>query len=473
MIWLIIPHTGKKNLRGESNHLLFEDFSEYVTKTHGDLVYFVVPTWAQDESLKAMHGVYYVKALKSEIFYNDIAAIDVPLVEMFARAGGKMMSDVVLTSKPAIIPTLDSIVCGRTEPRGGVIYIEPGVEDKFARVMNTGYMNLRDFCLLGYSMAHCMFLTENELSRARQLMNAVFQPSIVERWYKNSFVNPVSVPIDLLDKYKTDEKYEKFTLFFGARVNDVKRVDEIVKIYDHFYASGRDVDIKICTATPDMLAIKHITSEALKKNSKIELFTDLDREQYLKIARKAHVFVAWSDREGFPVGFWEQMYLGLIGVFRDRAWAVGQLPKQYKYVATSREHAFALLTDLYDNYAQHRKDFEPVIDLIKTTLNKDVVWGRVRQEGLAIRDRTWHHVSKSMEPVLARALPEMPQRFMVNEFIKQAAKYTEKRFPVDRICRGYMRGYPTDYVLHRWLADVGKCKFSLAAEGMLEYERTI
>ncbi len=454
LIWLIIPHTGKKKVRGESNHLLYEDLARYLA-AQGDYIYFLVPEWVEDKDLKQMNGVFYIRVDKDEIFFNDMAWIDHKVIKMFERRGGSKFVDVVITSKPAIIPQIAAtITSGRTE-KTGVIYLEPGADDKFKRIQKADREELYYLTLLGYATSYSILLTENEKRIALEHMKTVFSPSVVAKWLDRAIVNPVGVPIDILDKYKTDERYDKFTLFFGARVNDVKNVKDIVDIYDLLYRSGRQVAIKICTSTPEALAKKYIGMERLIRNRDIELYTDMSREEYLKIARKAHVFVAWSKREGFPVGFWEQMYLGIIGIFRATPWALSQLPKDYPYIVKTKEQAYALIKDIYDNYEKHREQFKKYEQMIRERYSKDVIYNNIRNLALRIVEKARHGISKDLLPPLLKAYNDMPDTFTIDAFIKQADKYTKKKFPVSRLSRGYMLGYPNDYQLHLFFLEQG------------------
>ena len=111
---LIIPHTGKKKLRGESNFLLYEDMAKFFV-SRGDVVYFLVPHWAKEEELNKIDNVFYFRKRTDDVFFKDIFEIDYEVLDLFDLRFGKYPIDVVITSKPAIIP---SMKCFLSEGRG-------------------------------------------------------------------------------------------------------------------------------------------------------------------------------------------------------------------------------------------------------------------------------------------------------------------------------------------------------------------
>lgn len=110
LIWILQCHTGKKNLRSESNFILYTDIAK-VFSSLGDYCYFLVPHWSRDEELEPIDHVKYVRVHKVDSFYNGLADFDPTLYDLFNRRGGKYFSDVLMTSSPAVIPYMSALLC--------------------------------------------------------------------------------------------------------------------------------------------------------------------------------------------------------------------------------------------------------------------------------------------------------------------------------------------------------------------------
>ena len=262
LIWLLQPHTGKKNLRGESNFILYTDMAKVfsVARAITSICLFLIG--ARMKKLEPIDHVQYVRVHKVDSFYNGLADFDPTLYDLFNRRGGKYFSDVLMTSSPAVIPYMSALLCDIGEGGIPTVCFEPGVEDKFARV--EGSVVISRLCVFGYSLARTIFLTMNEKMVAIEYAMKWMSPSEVKRIDERSVVAAVGVPTDILKRYAGRPKNSVFTMFFGARVNAVKKADEVVELYDRLYSMGMNVKIVICTSTPDMLAKRYIGGEKFR-----------------------------------------------------------------------------------------------------------------------------------------------------------------------------------------------------------------
>lgn len=458
MNWLIVPHTGKKNVRGESNFVLFEDMARTFIE-RGDVVYFAVPPWTQDADVRLPKDRCKVVRLNiTGSYYVDMALMGDQLVREFNHKIGSSYVDVCITSKIFLTPYLSTSIADTQRGSFPVIYFEPGVDDKFTRLRKSGDgFNMAHFLISsGYVSSYPIFLTETERKIATRYISNYLSPSVTRDFLlKRSTVLPVGVPIDLLEEHKNTPKNEEFTLFFGGRANDVKRVADIVWLYDKFYASGRKVKIVICTSTPEVLARRYIGTDQFFQNRNIELHTDMDRASYLKLAAKSHVFLAWSRREGFPVAFWEQMYLGIVGVFVDEEWVHGNVYEvdgvKYPYIFRNKEEAYANLMEIYDNYDQAQERMVFYKNKARS-FDKKNIYNQIRDLGLSL-NKPWRMTS-GVKSLIAEVLLKFPLGFTMRELLLAMEK-SGRTFQADQEVRARTYRYPSNYDIYRYLISLG------------------
>lgn len=301
-------------------------------------------------------------------------------------------------------------------------------------------------CVLGYSLARTIFLTENEKMVAIEYAMKWMSPSEVKRIDEKSVVAAVGVPTDILKRYVGRPKNPVFTLFFGARVNAVKKADEVVELYDRLYSMGMNVKIVICTSTPDMLAKRYIGGEKFDRNRKIELYCDMNREQYLELASRAHVFVANSDREGFPVGFWEQMYIGLIGLFRRRPWSLSQIPKDYPYFFNNMTEAAAMLLDLYQHYDERATVLEGIKQIVDTKYQAGRMYAQFRDFAIEETESAKRPGSPTVS-LMKECIEKLGDTFTLNG-LKAMMAEKGRVFRKQRRARVNALRYSSDYQIH-------------------------
>lgn len=325
--------------------------------------------------------------------------------------------------------------------------------------------------MFGYSLARTIFLTMNEKMVAIEYAMKWMSPSEAKRIDERSVVAAVGVPTDILKKYAGRPKNSVFTMFFGARVNAVKKADEVVELYDRLYSMGMNVKIVICTSTPDMLAKRYIGGEKFDRNRKIELYCDMNREQYLELASRAHVFVANSDREGFPVGFWEQMYIGLIGLFRRRPWSLSQIPKDYPYFFNNMTEAAGMLADLYRHYDERVTVLEGIRSIIDTKYQAGQMYGQFRELAVEETDSAKRPGSPTIG-LMKECIEQLGDSFTLNG-LKAIMAEKGRIFRKQRRARVNALRYSSDYQIHFGLHRVLGFDFKYDVEsGEVLYEKS-
>ena len=417
MNWLLIPHIGKRTVRGESNFVLYLDIARHFA-SRGDYVHILVDAEAGPQDLPFIEHVFYlrVKPPPTDLtYYARMAILPQPVIEECNQRSGCRMIDAIITSRPFLVLTAKAALSSVDAGFIPTIYLEPGADDKLRRIRNEGFT--RAMAQAWVNADKCMTLTEHEENVVlAELRKYCASTEVREFMDSRSLVLPVGVPTDAVDPFKGLPKHHKFTLFFGARVSDVKQVDQIAKLYNMIYKSGRDVRIVFCTPVQEAAAIKCIGAEVLRENKAIEVHGKMGRNAYLGMAAESHVFISMSKWEGFPVGFWEQMYLGLVGLFPRKPWALGQLPKEYPFWFDSLEDAYTQLAWIIDHYEEAKAKVAFMEPLIKEKYDKRVVWDRLRDEGvsMAMEPKQWHMIENTKVLVNEAALMLGPQFSMTD-----------------------------------------------------------
>jgi glycosyltransferase involved in cell wall biosynthesis len=447
--WLLLPHLGKRSVKGDSNFVLYLDIAR-VLAASGDFVHFVVDGDVEPNDLPDIPRVFYLilPALRGLSYYNRMALLPQQVIEECSRRSGTRFVDVVLTSRPMVVAPLKMALSAVDDAFVPVIYLEPGAEDRLQRIAGEDYR--RTMAQAWQACDVCVVLTQRERDVVLAHSRRFFCGTEIQKLESRLFVNPVGVPTDSIDEVRDTPKNEKFTLFFGARAKEVKNIDQIVKLYDLIYRSGKDVRIVIATPTHERKVVELIGKERLDSNKDIQVFCGMGRSEYLKLAASSHVFVSMSRLEGFPVGFWEQLYLGLVGLFPKRPWALGQLPKEYPFFFGTVEEAFAQLSWVIDNYEEAKKKVFFMEALIREGYTKETVWGNLRSKAFELYSGHQYCMVKSFIPTLKDAIAALGDTFTFEEVIAFTSAQS-KRMPLGSYARAEDFKYPGNFDFYRYI----------------------
>ena len=191
-----------------------------------------------------------------------------------------------------------------------------------------------------------------------------------------ALVIPVGVPMSKIDPLiGTIPKNDKFTLFFGARLNSVKQPDRIVELYNYLYAKmGDDVHVTITTNTQIPKISGKDGKPIFEGKEAFEVHYECDRATYLKHAMASHVSICWSTEESFGVGWLEQMYMGLPVLYIDKEWSRRILPDDYPWFFKDKVEAYTMIEYIKENYDQVVADMQKYRDWIATELDEKKVY---------------------------------------------------------------------------------------------------
>jgi hypothetical protein len=341
-----------------------------------------------------------------------------------------------------------------------VIYLEPGAQDKIVRAASPS--DLKAFAHGWFAADRVVFLTEHEKAVAAKVGRKYVSGSELRDFLsRRAIVSPVGVPVDLADQFCDVPKNKTPTLFWGGRANRVKRLDKVFGLYDRVYRSGRSPRVVFTSPSGKSKMVRSLGKQ-LESGLPIEYHPNCSREQYMELAARSHVFVAWSEREGFPVGFWEQMYLGVVGLFPKKPWAVSQLPADYPFIFSNPDDAYVQLTWVLDHYEEAKDCLQEIRRLCREVYRKELVWPRFRAIGADILEDIKLSPDFTDVAHVALSVLKADPAFRFSDFMACFEEALDQTGTKERFMRVWR--HPGNYALYRFLVRRGYCA-SLIGDG--------
>ena len=250
---------------------------------------------------------------------------------------------------------------------------------------------------------------------------------------KESWILPRGIDFDVIDRVGErvgSSKNDKFTLFFGGRLNSLKRAEQLMWTYDNFFAAGRDVRIVL---TSPIIG-------SYKKNipPEIEIKVGMKTEEFLEECYKAHVLLASSRIEGFTVGLLEQMYTGIVTILPDLEWAKVLMKdrwKDYPFKYRSFSEAYGWIRWVYQHYEEAKKKVEWVPGWLKEQYSEEAC-------KLKMHDMVFDYVKSNFWP------PELLGRRKTNrnrELVHQYVARMPEVFGMEDLMKAIAKGKDNSY----------------------------
>lgn len=374
---LFLPWTGAKFL-GDSNYLMHRRLARALADL-GCSAYVGIPKGLPNRP-EDEERVKYVEVLEPDGMDFSITELCVDfagLVKKFGWKYGDTTIDGVVTSRRTIGPYLSQVLACRDifggRKAGMPVVLLDVFPESFA---NQDDVNWR-MTAFGSSEIYTVFLTEGD--RRERITNTakLISASVARRLEERSTVLNIGMNCASVKEIRESEKkFEKFTLFYGGRINVVKRIDRIFGAFMKVFELGNDVQIVATTSTGISLgAGESLGDDWLRK---IELYTDVTWEQYARLAARSHAFLVWSKNEGLPTGFWEQMYMGVVGVFPRLPWVTKQIPPDYPFIFETENEAIAKLLWIRDHYEEAQSHVKKLWPMIEEQFDMKLNMGRLR-----------------------------------------------------------------------------------------------
>lgn len=446
MRFLLLPLIGLGDPTQDSNFHVWRDF---INQTHGRGHYFymVVGDEAKKIELPELPNTSYVFVEEPIDFFYRTTHLPEQLISEFAERHGLNPIDGVLTSRAGISKYIQATMGDfRSNNQLPVMILEPLV-----RTYNISSTSIRKQMVDGYTSSLNWFLNEDEKRIALKEMEQYVSASQVYKALQNSVVEGLWVRTkQLKEVIDSTKKHEKFSVFWGGRISPDKRPEKMVELMEKFYAFGRDVRQVVTTHQEN----PHLGKLVTKASSIETLKFSCKRDEFLATSASCHMFLCTSDVEGFPTGFWEQLYLMEVGIFPDKKWVRANLPDNYPFIYKSMTEAHTMIRWIMENYEQAQYEVRWLREYIEKKLDIEVVTNKMmdRFEQYVQEQEVGKRPGGTMVMQLHQdVLKQLPDEFSLPEYLqvleKLSTSYSAKRLPV--------LGYPTRLTIHKVIVSNG------------------
>src|SRR5579885_2782680 len=197
----------------------------------------------------------------------------------FSRFYGTRAVDAVFCQNANIAFRLFRAMCDpRRHEYDPLVFI---VEQKF---LEEDELSINDALMLnnilGYGVSNTVFLSSLEVETARRYAMRYLSPAMVNRMLDHSVKLPLPVNCARIKEWTQGTKKEdRFTLFFGGRLNKGKNADFILEEYDRLFQAGKPINVVVTTGSSPAAGMIDENRRSFMK-----FLFDMDREPYLKVA---------------------------------------------------------------------------------------------------------------------------------------------------------------------------------------------
>lgn len=458
----VLPMYTISNLKGASEMYAFKGLLDKINKMSENLFcYYAIPIELLKESTPLKDGMYIGADSRNYLFYDQEGSAPISFLDMFNERIGRYPIDVVWTNRTSGVPLLARMLRDSRSNESTIpIFIEEfKALDKGVSAYKTGPNDLI-LHSLGYYFGYGIFDHSEEKRLAMSAARRYCAASVIKQIDERSRVFNHNIDTDRIDYFKSRiEKNKTFTLFFGGRLNIMKRADRMLAIYDMFYKFGRK--IKIIVTSPRAESKLNCKAIIKDKFPEIEFIFNCQREKFLSSAISSHIALFTSHDEGFSLGTLETIYCGCVTILPRLGWVVNGILEgaDYPFLYNNWTEAQALLRYAYENYEECNRKMEAVREYIRKrygTHSKN--FGEVRikymQEVLKGREKKVAFIKgKQMVELLDDTLQNIDEAFSLDEFydlmISKSRAYSksQKRSP--------NLGMITRYGVYKWLKKKG------------------
>lgn len=346
----------------------------------GNIIYFYAPDYRvikfireqleKDLEAEVLKRVgFFNESFNLNTFFLEVIAPNIKrLVTLFNAVEGIYPVDIIITNDPLNAPIVSAAIGHSSFVRTTdfksfvpVICIEPNYIELW--FTNKDYLFMRK--LLTPYVGKYVLLSPNELSMCLQDSYDYFGGRNIR--VKPEFKNIVSIDLNKLDQYLVNNSVDHWKLCWGGRLTLAKNVHFIAKVYSLFGAFHKDVEI--IWTTPSFTSLPD-----LKIHKNIKVLYGVDRQKYFEImSRGKGIVLLASHIEGYPVGFFEMIYLGNVPVFLKKAWIKGIIPPGYPFIAKNYTEALGFIEYLFKNEDAYNRWINEWRDYLRKLLGKNTL----------------------------------------------------------------------------------------------------
>lgn len=438
---LLAPLIGIANVQTDSNYIFFADLvrKSFESKA-GHYFYMALPKKAKN--LEQLPNCEYIFCEMSADFFEESMRANPEVIKLFNRRGGTKLFDLFFTAKTGGSVVFQDMLSDFRRRQGIPVVLMEAMVRAWKRP-NDVDAAIR---ALSYCTSHTWLLSEEEKQRALVLVRQTCSSAMIKRFLERVYVSPHGISIKALDEVlaKNLPKFEKFSLFFGARFSREKRPDIVMDLLEHFFSYGRDCEIHVTT---QHTGSRYLLKYGIPASSIKELVRGCPRPVFLERAVRSHVFICASEDESWPGGFWEQLYLTQVGIFPDHQWTRAVLPKEYPYIYKSKAEAHAMLRWIYENYDEALRRVSWIRDWIRKNGDMDVMLDKVL-DWLGKIPLNEYKVSGNLTKLILETANSYDKEFWFDEFLQKVQDNALTYKPVSTIAR---TKYPNKYEVYKTL----------------------
>lgn len=323
-----------------------------------------------------------------------------------------------------------------------------------------------DMMLRSMAYATCYTLFPTELPRKQAIATATryLTGDALKMVHKNTYVQTKGIDFSNVDKsipYGMP-KNQKFTCFYGGRLNESHGADKMVQLYDELYAAGRDVQIILTTPKNDCIFLeKELLDKGRKSDNDrhIDFYPSCPPHEFYYKAAASHVFLEMSRQAGFGGGILEQLYMskyGLVPILPNVEWARELVPNDYVFLFDNDGEARSMLRYVHENYDEAVKKSKYISKYVYDKFSMDVnlpkyfgVLEKIFNDDFNVYQRLF---SEGNSELMEIAFDRIKPPFNLDDFFKLVVKYSRdgKFLPI--------RGKISKYAVYRWLIEIAKMK---------------
>lgn len=357
----IIPNPTFRDLEGESEFLMVRQFARDVLQARKDVYFYVVvPHWCHLPKME--NGIHYLidEHDSCTAFHERIATVPMQFSDWFSARKGKYPVDAIFTTRSAAVSMMVKYLRDFRDKSQIPVFIDEnmaldsslplyfvGAEDLIARSL--GYANA----------SHNFFDTTWEQERAVRAARRYITATYVKKMTEKSSVVPCGVNIKRIDELIKDVKRSrKFQVLCGNRLNASKRPEQVVKLYNQFYAFGRNV--RVVLSTPETGAFL----SKLQDKVHMKLYKKLNSDDFVRLAAQSHVVVETTRFGGFSLGLSEMILAGPVVIMPHLKWIrsiVGEeLWAGYPFFYENFTEAATLMRYAFENFKEADEKMMPM-----------------------------------------------------------------------------------------------------------------
>lgn len=177
-----------------------------------------------------------------------------------------------------------------------------------------------------------------------------------------------------IEEAKSEERFEKFTLLYAARINPAKNWEKIMVAYDGLYRQGHDLQVKMLSGTSGLAAYNRMkSSKAWGEMGYIDPVLGADQDTFFWHAARSHVYAVWSYSEAYCSALGEAALLGCVPMVHRSSWATSlladKLPEQMWF--SNKAEMQAKILWVRDHWTTAQDMIKPVAEMYAKRSQED------------------------------------------------------------------------------------------------------